>query len=206
MKPIKMMMASCLVLLAGLSGMAQTGRLNMGINYSFGLPSGNLANAIPENSPRGWNGNIHYGITENIYAGLGLGYQDFYYKNPRQLYKTSDGSDISAVLTHSIQVMPILAQGRYVFTPQSAVQPYVGLGVGGSLIRYRRFLGEFGESDTKFSFTARPEAGINIPIGKSRETGINIGAAYHYIPFKHDGVEGLSNFGINAGIRFALRK
>ena len=110
MKPIKIIMVSCLALLAGLSGMAQTGRLNMGINYSFGLPVGSLADAIPENSPRGWNANIHYGITENIYAGLGIGYQDFYYKNPRQLYKTSDGSDISAVMTHSIQTIPILAQ------------------------------------------------------------------------------------------------
>ncbi|HRE52143.1 MAG TPA: OmpW family outer membrane protein [Flavitalea sp.] len=206
MKPIKIAMMSCLIVLAGLSGMAQTGRLNMGINYSFGLPIGSLTDAMPDNSPRGWNGNIHYALTENIYAGLGIGYQDFYYKSPRQLYKTGDGSDISAVMTRSIQTIPILAQGRYVFAPQASVQPYVGLGVGGSLIRYRRFLGEFGESDTKFSFAARPEAGINIPVGRNRETGINVSAAYHYIPFKHDGVESLSHLGINVGIRFPLRR
>ena len=57
---------------------AQQGTMSMNLNYSFGIPVGGLKNSVSENSTRGWQAQIMYGISNQLNIGLGLGYQDFY--------------------------------------------------------------------------------------------------------------------------------
>ncbi|MDT9091546.1 hypothetical protein, partial [Escherichia coli] len=71
-----------------------------------------------------------YGVSDKLSVGLQVAYQDFYEKFPRAIYKLDDGSDISAVLTNSVQVIPILATVRYEFTPEARLRPYVAAGLG----------------------------------------------------------------------------
>ncbi len=74
-------------------------------------------------------------------VGFGTGFQDFYQKYPRQVYKAADGSDISAVVSNSVQTVPLLAKFRYYFSPGKREQPFAGAGVGGDMVLYRQFLG-----------------------------------------------------------------
>jgi opacity protein-like surface antigen len=183
---------------------AQERRLQLDLNYAVGIPGNSFKNdAIEKTSARGWTANLLYNINPHISVGVGTGFQDFYQKYPRAVYKVN-GGDVSAVLTNSIQTVPILAQFQYRLLPGKTVQPYVGVGVGGNIIMYDQYLGEFDNSKSSFKFAARPEAGLFVPFRKDGPAGIHLFGAYNYMPYKMDGVENLSNWGAGIGVKFPL--
>lgn len=169
------------------------------------MPLGDFKDLIDKTSYSGWTGNLMYGINNNISVGIGTGFQDYYRKYPRAVYKLSSGGDVSAVLTNSVQTIPILLIGHYNFLPSAKVQPYAGVGVGGVVIMYRQYLGEFDDSKDKIDFAVRPEAGVFIPFRKSPEAaGITINAVYNYMKFDYNGLDNVSNWGVGAGLKFML--
>jgi len=185
---------------------AQSQKLKLQLNYGVATPTGsNFKDFISNTSFRGGGGSLLYSINDKISVGLAVSYQDFYQKYPRQLYKTSDGSDLSAVVTNSLQTMPLLLQGQYNFLPKATIQPYVALGIGGNLVTYRQFAGEFEDSRSKFGFAAKPEAGIQIPVGIMKSTAIVVGASYNYMPFNYNDIKNLNSVGVHAGVKFPLR-
>jgi opacity protein-like surface antigen len=197
------------VLIAGLfsAGMvqAQQGELTLNLNYSISSPVGSFKDYVSKTSYRSWTGSILYGINDKLSVGLGTGFQDFYEKYPRQTYKLDDGSDISAVLTNSVQAVPLLAEVQYKFTPNAAIQPYVALGVGGNMILYRQYVGEFDNSKSKFGFAARPEAGIYVPFRKGGPSGLTLHADYNYMPVNYNGLDNMNSWGAGIGVKFPLR-
>jgi hypothetical protein len=184
---------------------AQERRLQLDLNYAVGIPGGSFkSDAIENTSTRGWTANLLYNITPNISVGVGTGFQDFYQKYPRAVYKLNEGGEVSAVLTNSIQTIPILAQFQYRLLPGKTVQPYVGVGVGGNMVIYDQYLGEFDNSKSSFKFAARPEVGLFVPFRKEGPAGIHLFGAYNYMPYKMDGIENLNNWGAGVGIKFPL--
>lgn len=184
---------------------AQEGRLNLNINYSINTPAGDFKDFVNKTSYRSWAASLLYGINDKLSVGLGTGFQDFYQKYPRQVYKLEGGGDISAVLSNSVQAIPLLAQVQYNFTPQARIQPYVGVGVGGNLVLYRQYLGEFGSSKNKFGFAARPEAGVFVPFRKGGPAGITLRADYNYMPVNYNDLQGMDNWGAGIGVKFPLQ-
>lgn len=202
-KSILLSLALTLLLLSGVQ--AQKGITRLDLGYQVGLPVGFKDN-IGNTSFRGFNAAVLYGLSSKVSLGVGTGFQDFYQKEGRRLYKLSDGSDVSAVLTNSVQTTPVLVQGKYEFAPEGVVQPYAALGVGGNLIRYSQLLGEFGDPDAKIGFAARPEAGLYIPFKKGGDKGFRIGASYNLMPFEELGFKNLNHVGVHAGISIPLRR
>ena len=178
---------------------------SLDIGYNIAIPMNGFKNAVSSTSFRGFQATLMHKLSDKISVGLGTGFQDFYQKNPRQMYQFSDGSDVSAVTTYTIQTIPLLAEVKYNFMPGAPVQPYAALGAGGNFISYNRLFGQFGNPITKFGFAARPEAGVYIPF-KNSSTGITVGAAYNIIPFQQDGLTNLNNAGIHAGVAIPLRR
>ena len=194
-----------MALLFGLGAVAQDNSLTLKLNYSVAAPTGSFKDVVNNTSYRGFGAEVMYHVNNKVSAGLETGSQDFYQQYPRQLYKMADGSDISAVLSNSVQTVPILLKGQYNFLPGKSIQPYVALGVGGNLITYRQYVGEFSsDNKTSFGFAARPEAGIYVPFGKNSGAGFSIGAGYSYMPFKYNGITSLDNFMAKAGISFPI--
>lgn len=208
MKKIKI---AIYMLAAGLfinSVQAQEGVLKLRLDYSPALPLGSFKTGITNQTAwRGYSGDLMYYINDRWAVGAATGFHDFYQQYPRQVYKGSDGSDISTVLTYSIQTVPILAKGQFTLLPGThTVKPYVAVGVGGNLVTYRQFLGEYDNDKTMFGFAAAPEAGVNISFGPwASSAGLNIGAAYNYMPFNYAGINNLNNLAIKAGINIPLR-
>lgn len=205
MKTPNMIFAICVCVLAGNAVQAQTDRLTLNLGYSVKSPVGDFRNAVSNISWRGWEGSLMYNINEHVSAGLATGFQDFYQKYPRQVYKMSDGSDVSAVLTNSVQTVPILAMVKYNFSPAAVVQPFVGLGAGGNIVLYRQYLGEFGDSHSRFGFAARPEAGLFIPFRHQGPAGVELAGSYNFMPFKYYGLKNLDNWGASIGVKFPLK-
>ena len=207
MKLSKISLAAALLFVGAASQAQQKGKAAMDIQYNVALPMSSLKETINETSLRGVQASILYGITDKLAIGFGTGFQDFYQKYPRDVYKLDDGSDMSAVRSFSIQTIPLLAQAKYQFNPGAAIQPYAALGVGGNLVSYNDMAGEFNlEQKAKFGFAARPEAGVYVPFRKGAETGLTLGASYNIMPFKSTQFTNLNNLGIHAGVSFPLRK
>ena len=197
---------SLLLLLWGAASQAQKGKPALAISYNVAMPMGSFKDNLSTTSYRGFQASILYGLSDKLSVGLGTGFQDFYQKLPRQLYKLSDGSDASAVVSYSIQTTPVLAEAKYAFSPLAVVQPYAALGLGANLVTYNQFLGEFGNQQSKVGFAARPEAGVYVPFKRGGEYGFTLGASYNVMPFKQLGLQHLNNLGVHAGVSLPLRK
>jgi outer membrane protein W len=195
---------SAIVLMAFISGQAQQ-KLEMKLGYNFNMPVGSsFKTAVSKTSFRGFNGELTYPINNQLSVGLGVMYNDFYQKYPRQVYDTKDGS-ISAVLSNSIQTTPVLAKVNYNILSQGLVRPYVGLGAGFNFINYNQYLGEFPDSKSAFKPAVSGDAGVNIMLGKSQSAGLNFGTNFNYLPFNYNDIKNLNNWGVHGGVFFSLR-
>lgn len=205
MKNNKIFFSLIVFLFSTLIVKAQKGDNNFNISYNAAFPTGSFKNIVSDNSFRGFTASILHGVSDNVSVGLATGFQDFYQRYPRQLYKLSDGSDLSAVVTYSIQTIPILAELKYNFTPGATIQPYAAIGAGANLIAYDRLFGEFGNKQAKIGFVAQPELGLQIPFRKGG-AGFIIGASYTSMPFKQDDLKNLNNISVHAGFSIPMRK
>ena len=207
MKKIKMLLIAIMALLSGVMQAAaqQRAEVRMTASIAGAIPSGDFKDIVDKTSLRGADATILYGINDKFSVGLNIGFQDFYQKFPRAVYKLSDGSDISAVLTNSIQTIPLLATVRYNFLPGARIQPYASAGAGGALVSNKQFIGEYPNDDNKLSFAAKPGVGVYIPFRKQGEVGLNLGVNYNYIAYKQDNISNLSYIGFTVGIGFPMR-
>jgi opacity protein-like surface antigen len=205
MKNIKILLL-VVIGLAGISPIkAQQGVTKIEVNYSANFPTSSFKNLISDPSFRGIDLKIMHNINDKISVGLTTGFQDFYQKYPRAVYKLDDGSDVSAVVSNSVQTVPLLATFHYNFSPTKRLQPFAGAGVGGNIFLYRQFLGEFSDSKNKFAFQAQPKVGVYFPFREGGPTGLTLSGYYNIIPFKYNGTTNLNSFGVSLGISFPTR-
>lgn len=205
MKNIRIIFIAALLGVIAHTANSQQGEVRMTASIAGGMPSGDFKDIVDKTSLRGADISFLYGINEKWAAGLNVGFQDYYEKFPRALYKMSDGSDISAVITNSIQTIPFLATARYNFNSTAKIQPYASAGLGGAVVINRQFVGEYPNDDTKVGFAARPSVGVYIPFRKQGETGLNLGLNYTYIGYKQEDVSNISTIGFTVGIGFPMR-
>lgn len=186
----------------------QKGDLKINLFYNYSIPVGSFKNDfIDKNSPRGFTADLLYWLHPQWGIGGSFGHQDYYQKLPRDHYKLPDGSDISAVVTNSMQIIPITA--RAMFHPwankESLIQPYVTAGAGINLVSYSQYLGEFGGSATSAKFTAQGGAGLKIPFGKNKPSGFILGASYNFSPYNKNDISNLNTVNLQAGFQFRLK-
>lgn len=180
-------------------------RLMFKIGYHPSFPLGSFGEKMGNNSFRGYVGEFLYPMNEQWKVGLGVSFNDYYEKHPRQLYEMEEGT-ISAVVTNSIQTTPILLKASYELTKSGWIRPYAGVGGGFNLVSYSKYFGEFSDKKTSFKPAASAEAGINIPFNReTRAAGISVGGHFNYMPFKFDGLKNLNNWGLQAAVYFPLR-
>jgi hypothetical protein len=204
MKQIKYSFILFSLLLAGSIAYGQKGTVKLDAAYKAAIPLGNFKNLTTETSGRGWDAAVLYSITDAASVGLQTGFQDFYQKYDRQVMH-GQGSAVSAVITNSVQVIPLLLKGKYLLTQNSTVQPFASLGVGAALVQYRKYYGQFADSRTKVGFAAQPELGVYIPVGRYKRAAVQIAAAYNYIPYKANDANGLHHASVKAGVVIPLR-
>jgi hypothetical protein len=190
-----------------LSAQAQE-KLKLEVGYNVGIPMGGFkTNDISSPSFRGAFGEISYAINPKFWLGLNAGYQSYYQKFDRQLYK-QEGQTISAVKTNSIDVMPLLLRGTYLpmaGTTSGGIQPYISAGAGVNFVSYQQYLGEFGGAEYAVPIAVQAGAGVMIPVG-SKNTSIKVGADYNYSGYT-SGEEkiNLGNLGVHAGLIFPIK-
>lgn len=207
MKAIKILqVVLCILLVSQLN--AQRGTMKMNIQYSYALPVGNFkSDVISKSSPRGVTGDLLYNVSNKFSVGLGTGFQDFYQKYPRDLYKTGSNETTSAVLSNSVQVIPVLAKAEFypLGGKKSFIQPYITAGAGLGLTTFTQYLGEFGGSNTSGNLMVQGGAGFLIPFNSLGTSGFRVGANYNMVSYNKDGLNNFNNVNLQAGIFFPLR-
>ena len=196
----------CILLAAQLK--AQKGEVKVNLQYSYALPTGSFKNDVISNSSaRGFSGDILYNINNKVSVGLGLGFQDFYQKYPRALYNTGDKEVTSAVLSNSVQVMPVLAKAEFypLGDKSGSIQPYISAGAGLGITSFTQYLGEFGGSDNSAGLMLQGGAGFKVPFNASGSAGLSLGANYNMVNYKKNGFDNFNNVNFQAGLYFPLR-
>lgn len=207
MKTLKILpLVLCILIVSQLN--AQKGEVKMNLQYSYALPVGNFkSNIISDGSPRGVTGDILYNISNKLSVGLGLGFQDFYQKYPRDLYKTDANETTSAVLSNSVQIIPLLAKAALypLGGKKSFVQPYISAGAGLGITSFTQYLGEFGGTDNAAGLMLQGGAGITIPFSNTSKSGFRLGANYNMVAYNRNGFSNFNNLSFQAGIFFPMK-
>jgi hypothetical protein len=195
-----------LLLAVGAAAQAQYHNdLQFNVNYNVNIPSGSFRNFITNPAYKGFTAGLAYPITSQLRVGLSVGYNDYYQKYPRQVYSEGAGSDISAVVSNSVQQMPLLATVDYTLLKKGFIRPYIGAGAGVNFVSFDQYLGEFDNPQSSAHLAVRGEAGILIPLSSYSATAIRIGGSYNYAPYNKDGISDLNNWGIHAGVSIPIR-
>lgn len=186
---------------------AQESKLSLNLNYNYSFPTGNFKSDLVEDaSPRGFTGNVMYEISPLVKVGLGVGYQDYYQRYPREVYNYGKSQQLSAVLTNSLQIVPVMARVElYPFAASlSAVRPYIAVAAGANFINYSQYLGQFSSADAITGFRAQGGIGLKIPFSKTGGWGANVGGSYDIAPYKKHGFKDLNTVNIHGGVYFSI--
>jgi opacity protein-like surface antigen len=196
-----------LTILAGCScfTVAAQNSAEFNIGYGVNVPLGFFRNYTTNVAAKGFTAGFAYPVTDQLRIGLSVEYNDYYQKFPREVYPQSDGSAISAVVSNSIQQLPVMLTANYTLIKGGHILPFVGAGAGVNFISYDQYLGEFDDPTSKVKWVLQGSAGVWIPLSKYSPTAIKVAANYNYAPFDFYGKNNLNSLGIQAGIRFAIR-
>lgn len=200
------MVAACSL---SLSASAQE-KLKMELSFNVSTPLGSFKNDFIKNtSYRGGSGELSYTFNPKFSLGLHSGFQSYYQKYERQVYKLQGNQTVSAVVSNTLDMIPVMLRGT--FSPLGAsttakVQPYVSAGAGVSLVNYGQYLGEFGGNESAIPFAAQAGAGIKIPFGnKYNQAAFKLGGTYNFTNYNRNEIKNLQALGFNVGVVFALR-
>jgi len=183
-------------------------KLKMEIGYNISAPLGSFkSNYISNTSFRGLTGGISYAVNPKFSVGLHSGYQSYYQKYGRQFYKTDVNETTSAVVTNTMEVLPLIVRGTYFpKAGSSSIQPYVSAGAGVNLVNYSQYFGQFADNQASFLIAAQTGAGVLIPFkNKFNQAGFKLGATYNFSAYNKNNISNLSSVGAHAGVVFALR-
>lgn len=205
-KLIKAVMLVSVLAFTGNALKAQDSRVSLNLNYNYSFPTGAFnSDIVSHNSPRGFTGNIMYRVSPLVSVGFGTGYQDYYQKYPRDIYDLGDNQKVSAVLSNSIQTIPLMARAEiYPLRNHSSFRPYVSVATGLNVINYDQYLGEFPSSSTKLGYRLQGGLGVKIPVIKD-EAGLDVGGSYDFAPYHHLGMKDLNNYNVHAGFYINLK-
>ena len=185
---------------------AQINEVRMSAGIAVAIPSGQFRDLVDNPSLRSAEVSLLYGITDRFSIGLNGGFQDFYQKFSRAVYKQPDGSDISAVITNSVQTIPLLATAQYQLNEGGIARPYVSVGAGGAIVVNTQYAGEYANENNKIGFSIKPGLGIYIPFRRDGAAGLKAGVHYTHISYKKEEISNLGFIGISVSIAFPMRQ
>ena len=186
-----------LSLMVTLNGAAQVVDYYSTVNYGISVPLGDTRDFISNTSFRGFSFEFGRFFTGEISVGFLFAWSVLNESFPRDTYEFEDLT-LTGNLYRYINAFPLMAVGRYYFSPDSKFRPYLGLASGAYVINKVSDFGVHRFENKNWHFGLAPEAGLII--GISAEAYFNLGARYNHA-FKSGG-DTHSWLGIQAGVTF----
>ena len=170
-------------LITVLNGAAQVVDYYSTVNYGISVPLGDTKDFISNTSFRGYSFEFGRFFTEEISVGFMIAWSVFNESFPRDTYELEDLT-MTGNLYRYINAFPLMAMGRYYFSPDSKFKPYLGLASGAYVINKVSDFGVHRYENKNWHFGLAPEAGLILGIGA--EAYFNLGARYNHA-FKSGG-------------------
>src|ERR1700761_2327387 len=114
--------------------------LQLNIGYNVNIPTGGFKNYVTNPAYKGFTAGLSFPVTSQLSLGLNVGYNDFYQKYPRTQYSDGHGSSLSAVVSNSIQLVPLTFSANYALVKKGFIRPYIGAGAGVNFINFDQYL------------------------------------------------------------------
>jgi outer membrane protein W len=154
-------------------------------------------------SSRGLKAGYRAFINERFSAGLDITSTTFDQYQPTITVQTENGAVTSDYFKY-IYSYSVTASGQYYFKAGDSERffPYVGLGLGANNNEYVLYYNIYTDSERKWGFLARPEAGILVKLSKRGSIGAIAALHYDYSTNKSPMFEysNFSSVGFNIGL------
>ncbi|GAB3928767.1 hypothetical protein [Larkinella terrae] len=171
--------------------------------YGVGLPMGSQQNFIDKTGNRNFGLAVEAMFPGRFSVGARIGQQYVSERLPRQVYTFDDGSEISAVQTRSLNVVPLLAIGSvYLNNIQSVFRPYLQLGAGGAYVDYAKYYGTLVDQKTGIRAVLAPAVGAKFQFGRNSNLGGEVQAQYQNVFFKYNELKNSSNLLFSVGLSY----
>jgi outer membrane protein W len=193
--------AIIIITLAVIGGTTLSAQNIWTVNYTVGIPLGEMKDYISEISWRGFSVNGNTYITDKVTIGGTMQWHAFYEKYPRNTYELQDGA-ITSTVWAKMYAMPLLLNAQYNFKPEGTIRPYVGLGLGPYYIQQETQVGIFTDNRNNWRFGLAPEIGLYYPFGLS-DLALHVRVAYNQVFYNVDPIG--SNLGfpdVSVGLAF----
>jgi outer membrane protein len=166
--------------------------------YSMGFAGGDLKDYVSKSSFRG--GVVEYRgyVTNNVTAGVDVGWNVFYERMDYATY-TKGTMSLSGIQYRTSNHVPLLLSADYMLKPDEVFNPYVGFGIGTMYSERETDMGMFQTSENTWHFALKPELGFMYAINQAAD--LKVSARYYY-GFKTNNMDAQSYFTINFGFVF----
>ncbi|MFC5412639.1 hypothetical protein ACFPMF_25160 [Larkinella bovis] len=171
--------------------------------YGAALPMGSQQNYIDKAGSRSFALAFEAMFPGRFSVGGRIGQQYFSQRLPRQVFSFPDGSDISAVQTRTLTLVPLLAIGSvYLNDVNSTFRPYLQLGAGGAYVDYTQYYGTLADQKTGIRAALAPAVGAKFQFGKGNNLGGEIQAQYQNVFFKYNELNNSTNLLLSVGLSY----
>lgn len=167
------------------------------IQYTVGVPFGDLKDHTGNVSGRGFTFEFQTEIEPSLTVGINLGYNVFYEREAYDSY--SQGTiTLTGIQYRYNNMFPMMVNAHYSFGT-GTIMPYVGLGVGTVYNMRDTQMGLYTVKENNWHFLLSPELGFMIDL--SADMGIKFNAIYDNA-FKTREIDGFGNLRLNVGFVF----
>lgn len=171
--------------------------------YGASLPMGSLPNYIDKTGNRNFAVAVEAMFPGRFSVGGRIGHQYISQRLPRQVYSFDDGTDISAVQTRTLTVVPLLAIGSvYLNDINGTFRPYLQLGAGGAYVDYAKYYGTLSDQKTGVRAVLAPAVGAKFQFGKGNNFGGEVQAQYQNVFFKYNELNNSANLMLSVGLSY----
>lgn len=123
----------------------------------------------------------YFGRYRRFSAGVDINWAQYDQYKPKETFYNETGA-ITTDYFNYIYSYGLTASSQYYFPlgDKETFFPYVGLGLGVNRNEYTVYYNIYTDTDKKFGFLARPEAGIMVRIGERKKMGALASVHYDY--------------------------
>ena len=147
-----------------------------------------------------------YYFCPRMAVGLFINYQTNLQSIPRQTIYPTGNSALTAAQKHALFQLPFGVASRYVFLPESVLQPYVGTKIGACYAEMSSYYYTVKQYSDSWGFYFSPEVGVSIFPRPDYRLGFHV-AAFYSIATNSSEVLGytldnIGGFGLRVGVSF----
>ena len=168
------------------------------LQYSMGFGTGDLGDFIGKPSFRGFTIDYRKMVQPNVGVGFDIGWNVFYEEKSYAVYTDENVSLGGRQWRYNNQV-PLLFAADYYLSPDEAINPFVGLGIGTMYSKRNTDMGQYTLEEDAWHFAIRPEIGIMYEVNP--EFSFSVTGKY-YMGFEAGDLEAQNYFVLNFGFVF----